>query len=66
MAFVFELFFRHSGRVTFVTQNIVMIVLLVVNCIDDLVKALGSNRWAILHRADGQSLSKQQFLVECC
>lgn len=66
MAFVFELFFRHSGRVTFVAQNIVMIVLLVVDCIDDLIEALGSNRWAVFHGADRQSLSEQQFLVECC
>lgn len=66
MALVFELFFRHSGRVTFMAQNIVMVVLLVVDCIDDLVEAPGSNRWAVLHRADGQSLPKQQFLVECC
>lgn len=66
MALVFELVFSHSGRVSFVTQNVVMVVLLVVDCIDDLVEALGSNRWAVLQRADGQSLSKQQFLVECC
>lgn len=66
MAFVFELFFSHSGRVSFVTQNVVMVVPLVVDCIDDLVETLGPNRWAVLQRADGQSLSKQQFLVECC
>lgn len=65
MALIFELILRHSGRIAFVTQNVVMVILLVVDLVNDFVQALGSNRRIVLHRTDGHSLSKQQFLVEC-
>ena len=59
MAFIFDLFFSHSPRVTFVTQNVVMIILLVIDLVDNLIEALGPNCHIVPQRSDGQPLSEQ-------
>lgn len=58
MAFIFDLFFSHSSRITFMTQNVVMIILLVIDLMDNLIEALGPNGRSVPHRSDRQPLSE--------
>lgn len=69
MALIFDLFRSDGTRVTFMTEDKVMEVLLVINLFDNIINTFRSRSAIacdILQWAYGQALAQKQFLTESC